>query len=56
MADVETILKAKYPGKAHAKRVADVVRAKVPASNGVIYVEGRHTKMEEDSDHPEPFR
>lgn len=56
MADYQTILQGKYPGKAHAKRVADYVRSKAPNATGVLYVEGRHTKMAEDSDHPEPFR
>ncbi|KAL9948163.1 hypothetical protein D7B24_005521 [Verticillium nonalfalfae] len=56
MSDYETILKGKYPAKDHAKRVADHIRSKVPGANGILYLEGRHTKLEEDSDHPEPFR
>ncbi|KAF3354356.1 hypothetical protein VdG1_07821 [Verticillium dahliae VDG1] len=56
MSDYETILKGKYPAKDHAKRVADYIRSKVPSANGILYLEGRHTKLEEDSDHPEPFR
>ncbi|CRK27715.1 hypothetical protein BN1708_014934, partial [Verticillium longisporum] len=56
MSDYETILKGKYPAKDHAKRVADHIRSKIPGANGILYLEGRHTKLEEDSDHPEPFR
>lgn len=56
MADYESVLKGKYPGNKHAKRVADVVRSQFPNATGVLYLEGRHTKMAEDSDHPEPFR
>ena len=54
--DYETILKGKYPGKAHAKRVVDYIRAKVPDARGVLYVEGRMTQMIEDNDEPVPFR
>ncbi len=58
--DVDTILKGKYPGKAHAKRVAEYIRARAPAeatANGVIYLEGRADgQLEEDSDEPVPFR
>ncbi|KAH6693502.1 xaa-Pro dipeptidase [Plectosphaerella plurivora] len=56
MADYESILKGKYPAKQHAKRVADIIRSKVPDATGILYLESRHTKMAEDSDHPEPFR
>ncbi|KAI5918356.1 peptidase M24, structural domain-containing protein [Camillea tinctor] len=54
--DVETILKGKYPAKAHAKRVVEYVRAKVPDATGVLYVEGQTEKMIEDCDEPVPFR
>lgn len=54
--DYETVLKGKYPAKAHALRVADEVKSKVPGATGVLYVEGRMTKMIEDNDEPEPFR
>ncbi|ROT38161.1 xaa-Pro dipeptidase [Sodiomyces alkalinus F11] len=56
MTDYETVLKGKYPAKAHAKRVTDYIRSKIPDAKGVLYLEGTHTKMQEDSDHPEPFR
>ncbi|KAF4919613.1 putative Xaa-Pro aminopeptidase PEPP [Colletotrichum viniferum] len=54
--DYETVLKGKYPAKAHALRVADEVKSKFPGATGVLYVEGRMTKMIEDNDEPEPFR
>ncbi|KZL84789.1 metallopeptidase family m24, partial [Colletotrichum incanum] len=54
--DYETVLKGKYPAKQHALRVADYVKSKVPGATGVLYVEGRMTKMLEDNDEPEPFR
>lgn len=54
--DYETVLKGKYPAKEHALRVADYVKSKVPNASGVLYVEGRMTKMLEDNDEPEPFR
>ncbi|KAI6772901.1 hypothetical protein HG530_003859 [Fusarium avenaceum] len=52
----EAVLKGKYPGKAHAKRVVDLIRKDVPDANGIIYLESQMTKMMEDSDEPEPFR
>ncbi|GAO20044.1 uncharacterized protein UV8b_03348 [Ustilaginoidea virens] len=55
-ADFEAVLKAKYPAKAHAKRVVDLIRKTVPDANGVIYLEARMTKMQEDNDSPEHFR
>ncbi|KAF5138057.1 putative Xaa-Pro aminopeptidase pepP [Metarhizium anisopliae] len=54
--DFEAVLKAKYPGKAHAKRVVDLIRKTKPDANGVIYLEGRMTKLLEDNDSPEHFR
>ncbi|TPX12281.1 uncharacterized protein E0L32_006928 [Thyridium curvatum] len=52
----EEILKGKYPAKAHAKHVVEQLRLKNPDASGVIYLEGRATKMLEDSDAAEPFR
>ncbi|KIH90522.1 Xaa-Pro dipeptidase [Sporothrix brasiliensis 5110] len=58
----ESVLKGKYPAKAHAKRVAEYIRSKRPdngdgaAQNGVLYLESRATKLLEDNDEPEPFR
>lgn len=54
--DFETILKGKYSAKSHAKRVVELIREKVPDVNGILYLEGRMTKLLEDSDEPEPFR
>ncbi len=54
--DLEPVLKGKYPGKAHAKRVVQTLREKGAAADGFIYLEARHTQMQEDNDGPVPFR
>ncbi|KAK7427217.1 hypothetical protein QQZ08_006330 [Neonectria magnoliae] len=54
--DFEAVLKGKYPAKSHAKRVVDLLREKVPNATGVLYLEGRMTKLLEDNDEAEPFR
>ena len=54
--DFETVLKGKYPAKEHAKRVVQLIREKVPDANGLLYLEGRMTKLQEDNDSPEHFR
>lgn len=54
--DFEAVLKGKYPAKAHAKRVVEIIRKEVPDASGLLYLEGRHTKIREDDDSPEPFR
>ncbi|KAI1496889.1 peptidase M24, structural domain-containing protein [Biscogniauxia marginata] len=54
--DVENILKGKYPAKAHAERVVEYIRSKIPDATGVLYVEGRADKLLEDCDEPVPFR
>jgi len=54
--DFETVLKGKYPAKEHAKRVVQLIREKVPDVNGLLYLEGRMTKLQEDNDSPEHFR
>lgn len=54
--DFEAVLKGKYPAKSHARRVVDLIRKKDPNANGVLYLEGRMTKLLEDNDSPEPFR
>jgi len=56
MADFEAVLKGKYPAKAHAKRITEYILSKVPNATGVLYLEGRMTKLIEDNDEPEPFR
>lgn len=52
----EDVLKGKYPAKAHARRVAEAIRERVPGAKGVLYLEGRMTEMQEDNDSPVPFR
>ncbi|KAJ8124427.1 hypothetical protein O1611_g9214 [Lasiodiplodia mahajangana] len=54
--DVEAVLKGKYPAKAHAKRVVEYIRSKVPDATGVLFLEGRSDHLLEDSDEPVPFR
>ena len=54
--DYDTILQGKYPAKRHAQRVVEYIRTKVPDATGVLYLEGRATKLLEDNDEPEPFR
>lgn len=57
MAAYDEILKGKYPGKLHAKRVAEYIRSKIPdAAGGIIYLEGGKTRMLEDCDQEEHFR
>ncbi|KAL1888352.1 hypothetical protein Cpir12675_006207 [Ceratocystis pirilliformis] len=57
MENYESILKGKYPAKAHAKRVAEYIRNKRGGdSNAIFYIEGRQTKLLEDNDEPELFR
>jgi Xaa-Pro dipeptidase len=52
----EAVLKGKYPAKAHAKRTVELIRKEIPDASGLLYLEGRHTKIREDDDSPEPFR
>jgi Xaa-Pro dipeptidase len=54
--DIETILKGKYPAKAHAQRVADFIQKNTDATNGLIYLEAQKTVLQEDNDEPVPFR
>ncbi|KAI1828292.1 peptidase M24, structural domain-containing protein [Xylaria intraflava] len=54
--DVATVLQGKYPAKAHAKRVVEYIRSKVPDATGVIFLEGRGFSLLEDSDEPTHFR
>jgi Xaa-Pro dipeptidase len=56
MAGIGTIPAGKYPAKAHAKRVVEYIRKTKPDTNGVLYLEGQHTKMIEDNDETVPFR
>lgn len=52
MATVDAILAAKYPGKAHARRVAQALKQDA----GAIYLEAQKTRMIEDNDEAMPFR
>lgn len=62
MAPYDAILKGKYPAKAHARRVAEYIRSRLPdkgdgsAPRAVLYLESRATKLLEDNDEAEPFR
>lgn len=56
MAPYEEILKGKYPGKLHAKKVVQYIRSKIPDATGVIYVEAKKAKLHEDCDQEEHFR
>lgn len=55
MAPVDAILAAKYPAKAHARRIADSIRAK-HAECGALYLEAQKNRLIEDSDEDRPFR
>lgn len=49
-------LKAKYPAKEHAKRVANYIQATGTHTNGVIYLESQKTRLIEDNDTAQRFR
>lgn len=52
----DQILKGKYPGKQHAKKVVEYIRSKGHDTVGVLYLEGRAKKYIEDCDQEEHFR
>ncbi|KAJ5084292.1 hypothetical protein NUU61_008871 [Penicillium alfredii] len=54
MTTVDNILAAKYPAKAHARRVAETLKAQHGA--GVIYLESQKDRLIEDNDETMPFR
>ncbi|KAL1999150.1 hypothetical protein VTN02DRAFT_4965 [Thermoascus thermophilus] len=57
MSSVDTILAGKYPAKAHARRVAEYLRARGHHDgDGLIYLEAQKTRLIEDNDEPVPFR
>jgi len=56
MADYDTILKAKYPAKAHAKKVVEYLKSNNAGLEGVLYLEGQKTRMIEDNDGEAHFR
>ncbi|KAL2811171.1 putative Xaa-Pro aminopeptidase pepP [Aspergillus granulosus] len=55
MTSLDAILANKYPAKAHARRVADGLKA-LGHSGGTIYLEAQKTRLIEDNDEPVPFR
>jgi Xaa-Pro dipeptidase len=55
MASVDEILATKYPAKAHARRVAQVLQDK-HGDAGVVYLEAQKTRLIEDNDEAMPFR
>jgi hypothetical protein len=56
MMTVESVLKGKYPAKAHARRVVEYIKKLKPDVQGLLYLEGQKTRMIEDNDEPQPFR
>ena len=56
MAKHDDILKDKYPAKAHAKQVVEYLKSKGANVDGVLYLEGQKTHMNEDNDQEAPFR
>lgn len=54
MTTVDSILAAKYPAKAHARRVAEALKTHGDA--GAIYLEAQKTRLIEDNDEAMPFR
>ncbi|KAI4230413.1 MAG: hypothetical protein L6R36_000042 [Xanthoria steineri] len=54
----DSILKGKYPAKAHCAKVASYLQTKSAnaAGKAVIYLEGQKTILIEDNDEPRPFR
>lgn len=55
MASVDEILAAKYPAKAHARRVAQALKDK-HGDASIIYLEAQKTRLIEDNDEAMPFR
>lgn len=56
MSSVDQILKAKYPAKAHARRVAEYLQAAGCPKKGLIYLEAQKERLLEDNDEPQHFR
>ncbi|KAL4923200.1 aminopeptidase P family protein [Aspergillus undulatus] len=55
MTSLDGLLASKYPAKAHARRVAEGLKA-LGHGGGAIYLEAQKTRLIEDSDEPVPFR
>ena len=52
-----SILKGKYPAKAHCAKVAAYLKETVKDNSAArIYLQGQKTRMIEDNDEPQPFR
>lgn len=52
-----SILKGKYPAKAHCAKVAAYLKETVKDDSPArIYIQGQKTRMIEDNDEPQPFR
>lgn len=53
----DSILKGKYPAKAHCAKVAAYLKETVKDDSPArIYLQGQRTRMIEDNDEPQPFR
>ncbi|MCJ1337397.1 hypothetical protein MMC09_002679 [Bachmanniomyces sp. S44760] len=53
----DPILSGKYPAKSHAANVGQYLRKRQEdANDGIIYLEGQKTRMNEDNDQEAPFR
>lgn len=53
----DSILKGKYPAKAHCAKVAAYLKETVKDDGPArIYLQGQKTRMIEDNDEPQPFR
>ncbi|KAI8712609.1 AMP-N domain-containing protein [Fusarium sp. LHS14.1] len=52
----DDILKGKYPAKAHARRVIDYIRSKVPHAKGFLFLTGSPERFYVDTDLAIPFR
>ena len=55
MTSSASILASKYPAKAHARRVAESLKARHGGA-GAIYLEAQKTRLIEDNDEAQPFR
>ena len=55
---VDTVLRGKYPAKAHARKVADYLKVHDPSfsSSSVLYVEASHSRFWPNCDQEQPFR
>lgn len=56
MASMDSILAGKYPARAHARRVAEYIRAHGHSGPGIVYLEAQKTRLIEDNDEAMPFR